>query len=122
MKRLSVCCFLVLILAPGLAHAQDSTPAAARAESQTEEGIVQAGAGTRDEVTTGTSGGRGTANPIVAPEAPGFALVPPSHPFCGPGMLEVQTPEQLRCDLIGHENARRRCERREARLNRGGHP
>jgi hypothetical protein len=123
MKCWSVCCLLVLILAPGLVLAQTSTPAASRAESQEEEGIVQVGAGTRGDVTTGTSGGRGTPNPVVTPEAAGFALTPISHPFRGPGLLEVRTPERLRCELIGDENARRRCEANEAnkaRPDRGG--
>jgi hypothetical protein len=30
-------------------------------------------------------------------------------------MLEVRTPERLRCELIGDENARRRCEAKAAR-------
>lgn len=120
MKCWSVCCFLILILAVGPVLAQTSTPAASRAESQEEEGIVQVGAGTRGDVTTGTSGGRGTPNPIVAPDAPDFALAPLSHPFRGPGLLEVRTPERLRCELIGEENARRRCEIQNAHLNSGG--
>jgi len=123
MKGWLVCSFLILILAVGPGLAQTSTPAASRAESQEEEGIVQVGASTRGDVTTGTSGGRGTPNPVVTPEAPGFALTPISHPFRGPGLLEVRMPERLRCELIGDENARRRCEANEAnkaRPNRGG--
>jgi hypothetical protein len=117
MKRLSVGCFLVLLLASGLAHAQDTTTAATGAESPEEAGAVQAGAGSRGDVTTGSSGGRAAENPVVAPEVPGFALTPVSHPFLGPGMLEVRTPERLRCELIGDENARRRCEAKAARPN-----
>ena len=111
MKRLSVGCFLVLLLAAGLAHAQDTPTAATGAESPEEAGAVQAGAGSRGDVTTGSSGGRDTQNPVAVPEAPGFALAPVSHPFLGPGLLEVRTPERLRCELIGEENARRRCEK-----------
>jgi hypothetical protein len=114
MKCLSIGCFLVLLLASWLAHAQDSTTAATGAESPEESGAVQVGAGSRGDVTTGSSGGRAAENPVVAPEAPGFALAPPSHPFLGPGLLEVRTPERLRCELIGHDNARRRCEAKAA--------
>ena len=120
MKYWSVCCLLVLIVAPGLVLAQTSAPATSRAESQEEEGIVQVGANTRGDVTTGTSGGRGTPNPTVAPDVPGFALAPLSHPFRGPGLLEVRTPERLRCEVIGDENARRYCEIKNAQLNRRG--
>ena len=120
MKGWLVCSFLILILAVGPGLAQTSTPAASRAESQEEEGIVQVGANTRGDVTTGTSGGRGTPNPTVAPDVPGFALAPLSHPFRGPGLLEVRTPERLRCEVIGDENARRHCEIKNAQLNRGG--
>ena len=115
MKRLSVCCVLVLLLVPWLAHAQDSTSAATGTKSPKESGTVQAGAGSRGDVTTGSSGGQAADNPVVTPEAPGFPLVPPSHPFLGPGVLEVRTPERLRCELIDHENARRRCEAKAAR-------
>jgi hypothetical protein len=117
MTRVSVGCFLVLILASGLAHAQDSTTAATGAESPEESGVVQVGAGSNGDVTTGSSGGRAAQNPVVAPDTPGFGLVPPSHPFLGPGMLEVWTPARLRCELIGHDNARRRCEAQAARPN-----
>jgi hypothetical protein len=117
MTRVSVGCLLVLLLASGLAHAQDSTTAATGTESPEEAGVVQVGAGSRGDVTTGSSGGRAAQNPVVAPEAPGFALTPVSHPFLGPGLLEVRTPERLRCELIGHENARRRCEAKAARPN-----
>jgi hypothetical protein len=117
MKRVSVCCFLVLLLASGLGYAQDSTTAATGAKSPKEAGAVQVGAGSRGDVTTGSSGGPAAENPVVAPEAPGFALVPPSRPFLGPGMLEVRTPERLRCELIGDESARRRCEAKAARPN-----
>ncbi len=117
MTRVSVCCFLVLLLVPWLAHAQDSTTAATGAESPEEAGAVQVGAGSGGDVTTGSSGGRAAENPVVAPEVPGFTLTPVSHPFLGPGMLELQTPERLRCELIGDENARRRCEAKAARPN-----
>ena len=117
MTRVSVCCFLVLVLVPWLAHAQDTTSAAVGATSPKELGAVQVGAGSRGDVTTGSSGGRAAENPVVAPEAPGFALPPVSHPFLGPGMLEVRTPERLRCELIGDGNARRRCEAQAARPN-----
>jgi hypothetical protein len=117
MRRILVCGFLVLILIPWLAHAQDATTAATGTKSPEESGGVQVGAGSRGDVTTGSSGSQGAENPIVAPEAPGFALAPPSHPFLGPGMLEVRTPERRRCELIGHENARRRCEAQAARPN-----
>jgi len=117
MTRVSVVCFLVLILTSGLAHAQDSTTAATGAESPEEAGAVQVGAGTKGDATTGSSGGRAAENPVVAPEAPGFALAPPSDTFRGPGLLEVRTPERLRCELIGHDNARRRCEAKTARPN-----
>ncbi len=115
MKRLSACCFLVLLLASGLGQAQDSTTAATGTESPEEFGVVQVGAGSRGDVTTGSSGGRAAENPVIAPEAPDFALAPPSHPFLGPGVLEVRTPERLRCELIGHDNARRHCEAKAAR-------
>jgi hypothetical protein len=117
MKRVSVGCFLVLLLASGLGYAQDSTTAATGTESPEESGVVQVGAGSRGDVTTGSSGGRAAENPVVAPEASGFALAPVSHPFLGPGLLEVRTPERLRCELIGEENARRRCETKNARPN-----
>jgi hypothetical protein len=117
MKRLSVGCFLVLLLASGLAHAQDSTTAATGTKSPKEAGAVQVGAGSRGDVTTGSSGGPAAENPVVAPEVPGFALAPASHPFLGPGLVEVWTPERLRCELIGDENARRRCEAKAARPN-----
>lgn len=117
MKRVSVCCFLMFILVPWLAHAQDSTSAATGTESPEESGVVQVGAGSRGDVTTGSSGGRAAENPVVAPEAPGFAIAPVPRPFLGPGLLEVRTPERLRCDLIGEENARRRCEAKAARPN-----
>ena len=117
MTRVLVGCFLVLLLASGLAHAQDTTTAATGTESPEESGVVQVGAGSRGDVTTGSSGGRAAANPVVAPEAPGFIVAPVSHPFLGPGLLEVRTPEQLRCELIGHDNARRRCEAQAARPN-----
>jgi hypothetical protein len=117
MKRVSVCCFLILLLVSGLAQAQDATTAATGAKSPEESGAVQVGAGSRGDVTTGSSGSQGADNPSVAPEAPSFSLAPPSHPFLGPGLLEVRTPERLRCELIGHENARRRCEAQAARPN-----
>jgi hypothetical protein len=99
------------MLASGPAHGQtSSTDASTGAESPQGKGAVQAGAGSRGDVTTGASGPEDTANPRVAPAAPGFPLVPASDPFQGPGMLEVQTPERLRCELIGDERARRRCE------------
>ncbi len=117
MKRLSVGCFLVLLLASGLTRAQGSTRASTGIKSPKEAGAVQVGAGSRGDVTTGSSGGPAAENAVVAPEAPGFALAPPSHPFLGPGMLEVRTPKRLRCELIGQENARRRCEAQAARPN-----
>jgi hypothetical protein len=117
MKRVLVCCFLMLILVPWPGHAQDATTAATGTESPEELGVVQVGAGSRGDVTTGSSGGRAAQNPVVAPEAPGFALAPVSDPFLGPGPLEVRTPERRRCELIGEENARRRCEAKAARPN-----
>ena len=124
MRRISICGILVLMLASGPAHGQtSSTDAATGAESQQGKGDIQAGSGsTRGDVTTGTSGPGDTANPRVAPEPPGFTLVPPSDPFRGPGMLEVRTPTRLRCELIGDDGARRRCEAKAARPNGGGAP
>jgi hypothetical protein len=119
MERVTVGCFLVLLLASGLTHAQDTPAAATGTESPQESGVVQAGAGSRGDVTTGSSGGRAAENPVVAPEAPGFDLTPASHPFLGPGRLEVRAPERLRCELIAHDNARQRCEATKAQSNRG---
>ena len=119
MKRLSIGCFLVLLLASGLAYAQDTPAAATGTESPVEAGVVQVGAGSLGDVTTGSSGGRAAENPAVTPEAPGFDLTPASHPFLVPGMIEVRTPERLRCELIGHDNARQRCEATKAQSNRG---
>lgn len=111
MRRLSLCGVLVLMLASGAAHGQSpDTGAATGGKSQEGKGAVQVGAGSTGDVTTGTGGGDETANPVVAPENPEFALVPPSDPFGGPAMLEVHAPERLRCELIGDERARQRCE------------
>jgi hypothetical protein len=114
MKHVSVGSVLLLLLAAGLGHTQD-TPTAATGPEREESGVVQVGAGSRGDVTTGSSGGPASQSPVVAPEPPGFPLAPIAHPFLGPGTLEVRTPEQLRCELIGHENARRRCEAKAAR-------
>jgi hypothetical protein len=108
MKHVSVGSVLLLLLAANLGHTQD-TPTAASGPEREESGVVQVGAGSRGDVTTGSSGGQASQSPVVAPEPPGFSLTPVWHPFLGPGMLEVRTPAQLRCELIGEENAHRRC-------------
>lgn len=98
--------------APATVHAQgnETTTTSAGAESPTEAGSVEIGAGSTAAVTTGSSGPESAANPRLAPLPAPFDIVPPRHPFLGPGMLPIAAPALRRCDLVADAAARRRCE------------
>lgn len=113
---------LAVALSPGvvLAQGNDATTAGAAAESDEDARGVQVGAGTLSDVTTGSSGPGSDDNPTIPPGPALFSITPQQHPFYGPGMLPVEAPRRLQCELIGDANARKACETRAKHAAAGG--
>lgn len=109
--------FLIALLAgvlvpqasPLRAQGNESTSAASQSESQQAVGEVQIGAGSTAAVTTGSSGKSSSKNPSVAPLPRRFEITPPRAGLDMPGMLAIQAPARLRCNVIEDRNARTRC-------------
>lgn len=100
----------LLLSLPVAGSAQDAGTLSSGAESSQGVGEVQIGAGSTGAVTTGASGPSHAANPAIDSLPPEFDIRPPSDPFLGPGQLPINAPDRLRCDQIGAEKARARCE------------
>ena len=84
-----------------------------------QSGSVQVGAGTKGDVTLGSSGPQSDAGTGVEPYPVAFDIRPAVDPFKGPGMLPVAPPEELRCEIIEAAEARSACESKAAPLGGG---
>lgn len=103
---------LALLFAPGLCWAQGNetaTSSPSGSEESAARSAVQVGAGSTSAVTTGSSGPEGSQDETVSPIAPSFSMMPQKDTFLGPGMLAIQAPDRLRCDVIADDTMRERC-------------
>ena len=109
-----------MLAAAGLAFAQGADTATVGAQSQgTQQGdSVQVGAGSKGDVTPGSSGPQAEGGEGIQPLPVTFPIKPPADPFYGPAMLPI-APGQMRCELIGHATPRQRCEANAQRRSRG---
>jgi hypothetical protein len=121
MKRFAVTIALAVLLWPAVALSQgnEATTAGTPDDDAKQNRAVQAGAGSKGDVTTGSSGPSSGGSEKVTPLATTFEIRPASHPLFGPEPLALQEPRQLRCEVIGHAAARQRCEARATRLKGG---
>ena len=108
MRTLLPAVLVTLLAATGPAAAQTAQGSQSQATQQGDS--VQAGAGTKGDVTPGSSGPQLEEAGQALHSLPAtFPIKPPADPFYGPAMLPV-VPRQLRCDAIGDPAAKRRCE------------
>lgn len=123
MRALLGICVAIGLMPPmvTLAQGPDTATGGIQSEEERQSGAVQAGAGSKGDVTTRSSGPKGEIAESVKPVAAGFEIRPRSHAFWGPAPLDIQQPQNLRCNLIEHPSARQRCEAQAARM-RGGTP
>ncbi len=105
---------LLLFIAPSLCWAQGNESTTSSENTEASD-AVQIGAGSTSAVTTGSSGPEGPGDETVQPIAPSFSIVPGQDSFLGPGMLAIQRPDRLRCNMIADDNARERCNSRSTR-------
>lgn len=99
---------VTLLAATGPASAQTAEGSQSQGTQQGDS--VQAGAGTKGDVTPGSSGPHLEEAGQAFHSLPAtFPIKPPADPFYGPAMLPV-VPRQMRCEVIGDPAARRRCE------------
>ena len=100
---------------PAVAQGPDTATTGAHSEGRQQNGAVQAGAGSKGDVTTGSSGPENGGSDPVQPLDPGFDIRPSAHPFLGPVALEIRRRGPLRCDLIADDAPRKRCEASQAK-------
>jgi hypothetical protein len=108
---------ITLLGAAGPAFAQTSSGAQSQGNQQGDS--VQVGAGTKGDVTPGSSGPQLEEHgEPIQPLPATFPVKPAADPFYGPAMLPV-VPRQMRCEVIGDAAARQRCEANAQRQNPG---
>ena len=105
-----------LLLVPSLCWAQGNEATTSSEDTQSGD-AVQIGAGSTSAVTTGSSAESGPDDKTVPPLAPAVQIAPPRDSFLGAGMLAIQPPDRLRCDVIADANARKRCTSGDGRNN-----
>ncbi len=98
---------VALLAAVGPAFAQTTSGAQSQGNQQGDS--VQVGAGTKGDVTPGSSGPQVEAGEAIQPLPVTFPIRPPADPFYGPAMLPI-APGPMRCDVIGDTAAKQRCE------------
>ena len=109
MKRMLVAVGLVTSLA-GAGPASAQTAEGSQSQGTQQGDAVQIGAGTKGDVTPGSSGPQlQEAAEALRPFPLGFSIRPPVDPFYGPAMLPIARGK-LRCELIGPAAPKRRCE------------
>jgi putative membrane protein len=119
-RLLGLWLLLSVLAAPASVLAQGTQPGAAQGGEPQQGGTVQAGAGTKGDVTPGASGPQSEGDLAgIEPAEAGFRIRPPSDPFHGPGQLPIQRPDRLRCDVIQDAAAKRQCESRASRPQGG---
>jgi hypothetical protein len=119
MMRISLPVVLVTILAAvGPAFSQGADTATTGAQSQGSQQAVQVGAGSKGDVTPGSSGPQSEGGEVIQPLPVMFPIRPPADPFYGPAMLPIAR-HQMRCELIGHVAPKQRCEANAQRRNPG---
>jgi hypothetical protein len=115
MRTLLPVVLLELLAAVGPAFAQ-TDPGQSQGSQQRD--LVQVGAGTKGDVTPGSSGPQPEPGEAIQPLPVTFTIMPPADPFYGPAMLPI-VPRQMRCEVIGDAAPRRRCETNAQRRNPG---
>lgn len=120
MERL-FCVLATLLALVGPAFAQDQATTGPQSQGTQQEDTVQVGAGSKGDVTPGSSGPQSDNGQGIEPLPLTFEIRPPADPFYGPGMLPLAPPGQLRCEIIGDANAKSACEGKAAGVN-GGEP
>jgi hypothetical protein len=117
MSRFISSSIVLSLLASTPAWSQGTPETGAQSQDTQTEDAVQAGAGTKGDVTPGASGPQNDTGEGVEPAPVTFEIRPPVDPFYGPEALAIEAPEALRCEMIGHPATRQRCE--EASTNGG---
>lgn len=109
MRILRIAAALLVVLG-GIAMAQQGQVSQQPGSQQS--GEVTVGAGTTSDVTTGSSGeGSGSGDETIQPVDVDMPYPEQPEGLLGtPGSLAIQSPRQLRCDIIEDEAARNRCE------------
>ncbi|WP_414476029.1 hypothetical protein [Microvirga sp. M2] len=117
MRTLLPVVLVTVLAAAGPAVAQ--TAEGSQSQGTQQGDVVQNGAGTKGDVTPGSSGPQpdGTGE-TIQPLPVMFPIKPPADPFYGPGMLPI-APGPMRCEIIGPAAPRQRCEATAQRRNPG---
>ena len=101
---------VVSLFASVPAWAQGTPETGAQSQDTQTEDAVQAGAGTKGDVTPGASGPQSDAGEAVEPAPVTFEIRPPVDLFYGPRSLAIEPPQARRCEVIGHPATREKCE------------
>src|SRR3954447_483365 len=89
---------LIMVLvtaAPVFAQGSDTATTGAEAQGSQQRNSVQVGAGSKGDVTPGSSGPQSEGGKGIEPLSVTFPIRPPADPFYGPAMLPI-VPRQMR--------------------------